>query len=120
MSTFIAARAAGRRAKFGLLLLGSLAGLMAAGAAGAATAGDDVPSVVVKYSDLNLATQDGVNHLYRRLMAAARQVCPDAPIRDLGAMSRAEQCRNEAVARAIRQIDNPQLAALYAGRSKNG
>jgi UrcA family protein len=120
MSTFIAARVAGRRAKFGLLLLGGLAGIMAAGAAGAATPGNDVPAVVVKYSDQSLATQDGVNQLYRRLMAAARQVCPDAPIRDLGAMKQVEQCRNEAVARAIRQIDNPQLAALYASHSKNG
>jgi UrcA family protein len=97
-----------------------LAGIMAAGAAGAATPGDDVPAAVVKYSDLSLATQDGVNHLYRRIMSAARQVCPDAPIRDLGAVRRADQCRNEAVARAIRQIDNPQLAALHASHSKNG
>lgn len=120
MSTFIAARAAGRRAKIGLLLLGSLAGVMAAGAAGAATPGNDVPAVVVKYSDLSLTTQDGVNRLYRRLISAAKQVCPDAPIRDLGAASQTEQCRDQAIARAIRQIDNPQLAALHASHSKNG
>ena len=117
MSTFAGARTAGRRAKIGLLLLGSLAGVMAAGAA---TPGNDVPAVVVKYSDQSLATQDGVNQLYRRLMSAARQVCPEAPIRDLGAVRQSQQCRDEAVARAIRQIDNPQLAALHASRSKNG
>jgi hypothetical protein len=33
---------------------------------------------------------------------------------------RVEQCRKQAVARAIQQIDNPRLAALHAVRSKSG
>lgn len=119
MSTFRSARAAAR-AKAGLLLLGSLAGVMAFGAAGAATPDGDLPTVVVKFSGQSLATPDGVSHLYRRIMSAAKQVCPDASLMDLDAVRRTEQCRNEAVARAIRQIDNPQLAALHASRSKNG
>ncbi len=119
MSTFRSARAAGR-AKAGLLLLGSLAGVMAVGAAGAATPDSDLPTVVVKYSDQNLATHEGVAHLYGRIMAAAKQVCPDSPVRDLGASSLTEKCRNEAVVRAIRQIGNPQLAELHASHSKNG
>jgi hypothetical protein len=31
-----------------------------------------------------------------------------------------EQCRKQAIARAIGQIDNSRLAALHAVRSKNG
>jgi UrcA family protein len=118
MNTFIAARAAGPGAKFGLLVLGSLAGIMAAGAAGAASLGD-VPSVVVKYSDQSLATDEGVHALYRRITHAAEQVCPDAT-RDLSRQVRVSQCRDQAIARAIRQIGNSRLAALHAVRSKNG
>jgi UrcA family protein len=120
MSIFKPARAAGSRAKFALLL-GGLAGLMAVGAAGAAVPDSDLPSVVVKYSQETLASKVGVNDLYRRITFAARQVCPDAAsIRDLAAQRQVEACRNQAVARAIQQIDNPSLAALHAIHSKNG
>jgi UrcA family protein len=112
MSTFKPSRAA-----VALLLLGGLAGVMAAGAA---TSYDDPPSVVVKYSDLALATDSGVNQLYRRIMSAARQVCPDSSIRDLGMQRQVEACRNQAVAKAVRQIDNSRLAALHATHTKNG
>lgn len=120
MSNSVAARAAGPRAKFGLLMLGSLAGLMAAGAAGAASPDRDLPSVVVKYSDQSLATDDGVNALYRRITQAAKQVCPEVPIRELGLWSQVKECRAQAIARAIGQIGNSRLAALHAVRSKNG
>jgi UrcA family protein len=103
-----------------LLLLVGLAGTLAVGAAGAATPASDVPSVVVKYSEQSLATDSGVNELYRRIVRAANQVCPDASGRGLAARLQADSCRSEAVARAVRQIDNSRLAALYAGRSKNG
>ncbi len=120
MSTFIPNRAVGPRARVAMLLLGSLAGVMAAGAAGAATTDSDVPSVVVKYNDLSLATDSGVNQLYHRIMSAAKQVCPDSPIRDLGAQQQVEVCRKQAAARAIQHVDNSRLAALFAGHSKNG
>jgi UrcA family protein len=123
MSTFIPARAAGSPAKFTLLLLGSLAGVLvadAASAAGAASATGDVPAVSVKYSQESLATNGGVYDLYRRITIAAKQVCPDVSIRDLSALRQVAVCREQAVARAISQIDNPKLAALHASRSKNG
>ena len=120
MSTFIPSRTAGSRARVALVLLGSLAGVMAAGAAGAATSDSDLPSVVVKFDDLTLDTDSGVNQLYRRIVFAAKQVCPDDGMRDLMAHRWVEQCRKQAVARAIQQIDNPRLAALHAVRSKSG
>jgi UrcA family protein len=120
MSTFIPARSVGSRAKYALLLLGSLAGAMAAGAASAAGIDNDAPTVTVKYSQESLATDDGVSILYRRIRFAATQVCPDGPIRDLEAQHRVAQCREHAVAVAIRQIGNSQLAALHAKQSKNG
>jgi UrcA family protein len=119
MTSFIAARAAGPRAKFGLLVLSSFAGLMAAGAASAGSP-DDVPTAVVKYSEQSLATDEGVQTLYRRITAAARQVCPEASIRSFALQKQVEQCRDQAITRAIRQIDNSRLAALHAAHSKNG
>jgi UrcA family protein len=120
MSTFIPSRTAGSRARVALVLLGSLVGVMAAGAAGAAAPDSDVLRVVVKFDDLTLGTDSGVDQLYRRIVSAAKQVCPDGTMRDLGAHLRAEQCRKQAVARAIQQIDNPRLAMLHAVRSKSG
>ena len=121
MSTSLTARIAGPRARFGLLLLGSLAGIMAAGGASAAGLDSDAPpSVVVKYSEQSLATDEGVDALYRRITSAARRVCPDAPIGNLGLQAVVQHCRNQAITQAVRQIDNPRLAALHAAHSKNG
>ena len=120
MSSFLPSRTAGSRARVALVLLGSLAGVMAAGAAGAATPDSGVPSVVVKFDALTLDTDSGVNQLYRRIESAAKRVCPDGTMGDLMAHQRVEQCRQQAVARAIQQIDNPRLAALHAVRSKSG
>jgi UrcA family protein len=120
MSTLISARSIGSRARFTLLLLSGLAGAMAAGAASAASTDNDAPAVTVKYSQESLTTNGGVSDLYRRITFAARQVCPDVSIRDLAAQHRVEQCREQAVAVAIRQIGNSQLAALHANHSKNG
>jgi UrcA family protein len=111
-------RIAGSPAKLALLALGSLAGILAVGTANAASP-DEVPSTVVKYGDLNLSTDLGVQVLYHRIMRAAEQVCPGASIQPLTARAKVQACRDEAVARAIRQIDNSQLAALYAAHSKN-
>ena len=121
MNTVITARAAGSRFKFALLMLtGGLGCAVAAGTASAATPDNDVPSIVVRYSNQTLATDQGVQQLYSRIVRAANQVCPDATIRDLAARAGVQQCRRQAVARAIHQIDNPQLAALYATSSKRG
>jgi UrcA family protein len=120
MSHSITARYPSPRAKLALLLLGSLAGVLGLGAARAAAPDSDVPSIVVKFNGQSLATDAGVNELYHRITVAAKQVCPIASTRDLHSVWLAEQCRDQAVARAIQQIDNPRLAALHAGRSKNG
>jgi UrcA family protein len=104
--------------KLALLTLGSLTAALSFGAVNAATP-ESPPSVVVKYSDLNLSTEAGVHEVYRRIVRAARQVCPEMSFQDLGLQGKIAECRDQAVSRAIRQIDNPQLAALYAAHSKN-
>ena len=104
------------RAKIALLLLGSLAG---AGAACATSLDDDLPSIVVQYRPQSLATDGGAAELYHRISGAAKRVCPDASVRDLRVMQQVETCRNQAIARVVRQIDNSRLAALHAAHSRN-
>jgi UrcA family protein len=118
MSTSHTPRPAGFRFKAALLMLaGSLGAAMAAGAA---TVDSDAPSLVVKYNSQSLTTDAGVEQLYRRILGAAKQVCPEVSVRDLGANARARACRANAVAQAIQHIDNTRLAALYASSSKSG
>jgi UrcA family protein len=74
----------------------------------------------VRYDDLNLATDAGVNTLYRRISLAARSVCPEANVRELGMKSVSERCQAEAVSRAVQELNNPQLALVHAARSSHG
>jgi UrcA family protein len=121
MSTSTTTRAAGSRFKFALLVVASGLGCaMGAGTATAATADNDVPSLVIHYSSQSLATDDGVQHLYGRIVRAAREVCPDPSVRDLGTRERIQECRAQALAHAIQQIHNSRLAALYAASAKRG
>ncbi len=108
---------AGSRGKLSLMLLGTLAGLAAFGAAGAATPDSAAPSVVVHFDPQSLNTEAGVKALYWHIAAAAAKVCPENAFGDLAGVAQAEHCRNEAIARAIHQIDNPRLAAVYASHS---
>jgi UrcA family protein len=120
MSTVIPARAARSRFTLALLTLtGGLACAMAAGSASAANADSDVPRLVIHYSNRTLATESGVQDLYQRIVRAAREVCPDE-LPDLASHARVVKCREQAVARAIQEINNPELAALYATNSKRG
>ena len=49
----------------------------------------------VLYGDLNLASEDGVAVLDRRLDRAVERVCGEASIRDVAAQRRIEACREE-------------------------
>ena len=117
MSHFVTARAAGSRPKLALLLV---AGVLGAGVASASAPDEVAPSMVVRYSNEALTSDAGVQQLYRRIQFAARQVCPEISIRDLRSSERAKVCREQAVAKAIHQVNNSQLAALHATSSKSG
>ena len=122
MSHFTSFKAAGPRAKLALAALAA-AGVLGVGTAGAAVTDSDAPSVVVKYSEQSLSTDSGVKQLYAQIVRASKQVCPNAAssIRDLRLQTLVEECRDQAIARAIAKIDNAHLAALYAAQhSKNG
>src|SRR5579863_10073123 len=84
-----------------VLAIGSLA------PAGAAVPAGALPSAVVNYSDLNLATEAGVRALYLRIVGAARQICGAPDNRDLPEMRLSSNCRQEAIARGVQAVGNP-------------
>jgi UrcA family protein len=86
----------------------------------AAPQAGDAPEVTVRYSDLNLSTTDGASELYRRISVAARQVCPDVYSRDLRTSVAGERCEANAVAKAVRELNSPQLALIYAAHVSHG
>lgn len=102
-----------------MLLLCGLVGAGSMGAASAATADDDAPRIVVHYYQDSLTTDSGARALYHRLVNAAQEVCPGAPIGSRLLSSAARECRKQSLARAVREINSPRLAALHANSSKN-
>ena len=111
MSTFIP--------KSALLLVGAIGYVMAAGAASAADLAGDPPSVVVRFSSDELATDAGVRTVYHRLVSAANKVCPQNDY-SIWLRERVQACRTQAIARAVAQINNPRLAALQGTASTRG
>lgn len=97
----------------------AVAAFLAIGAAGNAHAATS-PTVTVKYADLNLATAQGSQALYGRIVDAARSVCAASDIRDLAAVAAANTCRQQAIARAVRAVHSPELASVYAARLQHG
>ena len=121
MSYFVKPRAAAALGKSTLLMAAAaLSCALGAGTATAATADRNAPSLVVHFSSDTLATHTGVEDLYRRIVLAARHVCPAGSIRELKTNELMDQCRKEAVSRAIQKVNNSQLAALHANSTKSG
>jgi UrcA family protein len=76
----------------------------------------DLPSVTVRYQDLDLSTPKDVVRLYARIHAAAVTVCMQSEdIRQVhGAYWREhDACITQAVASAVRTVHNEQLSAYH-------
>lgn len=69
--------------------------------------------MTVSYQDLNLANTADVRVLYRRLKAAANDVCGNVPALELQRHLAYERCYNAALQDAVMKIDVPQLQAMY-------
>jgi UrcA family protein len=99
-------------------VLAACTAMGAVGSAHAATA--DSPALKVRYSDLNLSTEQGSLALYERIRVAAYQVCAIDDVRDLRAFVAAKACREQAIAQAVRDVNSPMLASVYAERLRHG
>ena len=78
-----------------------------------AHAGDESRSQTVKFSDLDVSTQAGVETLYARIHAAARRVC-DQPA---GEMEAVRSCMKKAESDAIGKVNVPLLTAFYQDKT---
>ena len=76
----------------------------------------DVPSVTVRYADLDLSSPAGASALYGRIQAAARQVCGYAG-RDVVAQASWRSCYRSAVGDAVSKVNSPLLIAVHTGKS---
>jgi UrcA family protein len=102
-----------------LMILCGMVGATAVGAVSAATTGDDVPQIVVKFDAASLSDDRGTRTLYHRIVKAAEQVCPIVNERDLHRAEMARECRRQSIARAVHQINSPRLAEVHANHPKN-
>lgn len=78
------------------------------------------PAITIHYSDLDLARPSGVQALYQRVSAAARQVCGPENIRDLTRYAASQKCFDQAMNQAVADIGVPQLNALYRHKTNRG
>jgi UrcA family protein len=78
---------------------------------------DDPPTVTVSYSDLNLASNAGIESLYRRLSTAASTVCGDFDRRSTGQRAKWQQCHDQALSAAVFDVNKPTLTAMHSGRN---
>jgi UrcA family protein len=85
-----------------------------------AAAAEPAPSVRVNYHDLNLATEQGTQALYGRIVLAARRVCTVIDSRILAEIAAAQVCQAQAIAHAVRDVNNPRLAAVHSAHQRQG
>jgi UrcA family protein len=95
-------------------LLGTLA---ASGAmSSSARAFEETPiSKVVHFGDLDITKPEGAKVLYRRIQAAAQQVCAPPLSRTLEGCVAERTCTRTAIDNAVRQVNSAQLTALRFG-----
>ncbi len=79
-----------------------------------ASAEPRVKSQTVSYADLDLSKAAGAQTLYKRIKAAARQVCGPADRYTYLTPNKAfSKCFEAAVADAVARVDRPSLTALH-------
>jgi UrcA family protein len=98
------------------ILLGSL---NACADATATERGADVPSRRVRFADLDLTRGAGAAVLYSRIHSAAREVCEPAIVSfPQKWMVGTRRCVDEAIARAVADVNTPALTSYYLAKTK--
>jgi len=98
--------------KFAIALAASILSLTTFDARAYAPADDDVVSITVQFSDLDLDHKAGIATLYTRLDGAARQVCDQHA--GLMAKQAYRVCVRKALSVAVARIDRPMLSDYFA------
>jgi UrcA family protein len=72
-----------------------------------------VPTVTVRYADLNLNTAEGVEALYARLQAAAKKACSQHEGRALIDVVEWRTCYTQALEKAVSNVKSEHLSVLH-------
>ena len=118
MSSHIASPARATRTVVAALLTTTVSAIPASYAQSIEQDGEP-PSETVNFSDLNLATTEGSQVLYQRLVDAAGRVCPTtSSLMELRDNSRRQSCINTAVENAVKDVKNPRFAEVAASHMR--
>jgi UrcA family protein len=77
----------------------------------------EIPAVAVSYADLDLTADAGVRTLYRRLQAAARQVCSAYAGHQIEKTMRRRACYSQALSEAVTKVNVEMLSVLHRNAS---
>jgi UrcA family protein len=93
--------------------------LLGVAASEVAAAGDSAPKQqVVKYADLDVSGPAGATTLYKRLTAAARQVCSGLDGMRLDEKQRFHRCMAEATTNAVAAVGQPALTEMHLAQAR--
>ena len=99
--------------------VGVLAALLSAGAAFADPRDSEIAAVAVSYAELDLSKSAGAEVLYDRLQRAAAKVCGvnerSSSLYYVATAAEKKACYQDALSRAVAQIDAPLLKEQHAG-----
>jgi UrcA family protein len=85
--------------------------------ANAAQADEAMPHKVVSFKDLNLSSTEGAAVLYERIKSASNEVCGKRDRFDLWRSRTLQICINDAMSRAVAQVNRPMLTSLYNAKT---
>ena len=77
----------------------------------------EVPSVVVRFADLDLSRSEGARVLFRRLQGAAETVCAPLDDRQLARHMHFLACVRSAISAAVSKVDQPALTTYYEAKT---
>ena len=94
----------------------SICGLAALSTLHSAIAAEhSLPAKKVSFGDLDISKPAGAEVLYRRIVAAAHQVCEANQFKTLATSHLIEDCIDRAIDNAVRDVGSPALTALRPG-----
>jgi UrcA family protein len=112
MKTTIAKRCA-------LIGITTIAFGVCAGHASAASLDETVPTIVVKYNDLDLTQPRDAKRLYRRIQTAAQLVCEKNRGEGLASMPLYHACLDQAVTHAVATVSSTQVTQIHEAATQH-
>lgn len=106
--------------RMGLAAFATACGIALSGTPALADVTAEPLSKVVNYADLDLNHPPGVKVLYERLRSAAQGVCQPFEGRTLKQVGDSRACFDQAMARAVKDVNKPLLTAYYHVKTGKG